>query len=456
MNRIDVRYRYPAFTGLPPRDQKDAGDIYAPAGTQVRLEIHTSKVVSAGSLALRRGRGLGLRGTGTQVLEADLVLSADDSYRVQLTDGDGLHSSHDTEYFIRVMDDRPPDVRILRPSADQHITPLEEVSIEARADDDYGIAAFELVYSAAGGPERTVPFTRTSGTDVARVGSHMLAAEALSVQPGDVIAYYARARDVSRGKRSTETKSDIFFLEVKPFNEEFVSAQSQAQGGAGAQVEALIAAQKEIINATWNLERRSAAGRSPADVQSVAQAQAELKARVEQMTLRGRGRAPGGLPQQVAPSRPQPAPSRQAGVAAAIDAMTRALKELEGERTRDAIPHEMAALRGLLQAQAEVRRTQVTQQQGAAGNGGAGRQGQDLSALFDRELQRQQRTNYEMRSQIEERLDAQKSDSALDRIRDLARRQEELSRQQRELADAGASAEELRRRLEKLTREQTE
>lgn len=454
VRRIDVQYRYPAFTGLKPRNQEDGGDIYAPAGTQVRLEIHTSKVVSAGSLALRRGSGVGLRGTGTRVLEADLVLSGDDSYRVQLRDGDGLQSSDDTEYFIRVMNDRPPDVRIVRPAGDQHITPLEEVSIEARADDDYGIAQFELVYSAAGSPERTVPFTRTSGTDVARIGSHMLAAETLGVQPGDVIAYYARARDVSRGKRSTEAKSDIFFLEVKPFNEEFVAAQSQAQGGAGAQVEALIAAQKEIINATWNLERRSAAGRSAADVKSVAQAQAELKARVEQMTMRGR-RAPGGVPQQMA-LQPQPAPSRQAGVIAAIEAMTRALQQLEAERTRDAIPHEMAALQGLLQAQAEVRRTQVTQQQGASGNGGSGRQGQDLSALFDRELQRQQRTNYEMRSQIEERPDAQKNDSALDRIRDLARRQEELSRRQRDLADAGVSAEELRRRLEKLTREQTE
>ncbi len=53
----------------------------------------------------------------------------------------------------------------------------------------------------------------------------------------------------------------MFFLEVKPFNEEFVAAQSQAMGGGGpaTQIDTLIAAQKEIISATWNLERRSAA-----------------------------------------------------------------------------------------------------------------------------------------------------------------------------------------------------
>ena len=64
----------------------------------------------------------------------------------------------------------------------------------------------------------------------------------MRVKPGDVVTYYARARDVGRGKRSTEATSDIFFLEVKPFNGEFVAAESQAgAGGADPQIESLIA-----------------------------------------------------------------------------------------------------------------------------------------------------------------------------------------------------------------------
>ena len=188
------------------------------------------------------------------------------------------------------MDDRPPDVRILRPNGDQQITPLEEVAIEARADDDYGVASFDLVYAVAGRPERITAFSRVSGTNVAKIGGQLLSAEDLHVQPGDVITYYARARDIGRGKRPTETKSDMFFLEVRPFNEEFVSAESQAMSASGdPELEGLIAAQKEIINATWNIERRSVAGRSAADVKSVSQAQTELRAKAERMT-RGRSR----------------------------------------------------------------------------------------------------------------------------------------------------------------------
>ena len=133
-----------------------------------------------------------------------------------------------------------------------------------------------------------------------------------------------------------------------------------------------------------------------------------------------------------------------------------AVQQLDGEKTKEAIPHEMAALQGLLQAQAEVRRRQVSQQANGASGNGYGRQGQDLSALFDKELQRQQRTNYETRSQIEERPDHQEEDSALDRIRDLARRQEDLSSRERELAQSQVSPEEKKRQLEKLTREQQE
>jgi hypothetical protein len=466
VRRIDLRYEYPSFTGLAPRDDEDGGDIYGPAGTNVRVRVHTDKPIADGELALGAAP-LAMRRAGDRLLEADLVLKADGSYRIRLADEDGLRADDHTEYYIRLMDDRPPDVRILRPSADQSITPLEEVTIEARADDDYGIARFELVFSIGGGEERVVPFTQTTGTAVQKVGRRILAAEELGVKPGDVIAYYARAWDVGRGKRPTLAQSDIYFLEVKPFSEEFVLAESQggAGGGAsGAQIESLIAAQKEIISATWNLERRSQHGVSEADLRRVVEAQADLRKRTEALANQGgRGRirmeapferiARGLMPGLAAQARQ--APSNPVG--AAIEAMGKAVAELEASRTRDAIQHEMAALNGLLAAQAEVRRREVRRQSAGSGGGGWGnRNAQDLTALFDRELQRHQRTTYATRNSVQNREERRNEEGAADRIRDLARRQEDLNRRQRELAKADLPAEERKRQLERLTREQAE
>ena len=45
----------------------------------------------------------------------------------------------------------------MRPAGDKRVSPLEEVVIEARADDDYGVKALELVVKSAAGTEKVVP-----------------------------------------------------------------------------------------------------------------------------------------------------------------------------------------------------------------------------------------------------------------------------------------------------------
>ncbi len=176
-----------------------------------------------------------------------------------LADADGMNSRGDTEYFIRILDDRPPEVHVVRPASDRRVTRLEEVEIAAEAQDDFGVSALELVYAVRGGAEKVVPLgIPPHSTSV--TGRYVMYLEDIDVSPGDFVSYYVRARDLPRGKRASESRSDIFFLEVKPFEEEFTLAQTQAAMGGGSgnpQLDDLVAAQKEIVVATWKLDRRS-------------------------------------------------------------------------------------------------------------------------------------------------------------------------------------------------------
>jgi hypothetical protein len=457
VERIDLHYEFPRGLGLEPRTDEDSGDIYGPAGTKVRLMVTADKAIREAFLLLDDGTKLPLNGR-EQVLDGALTIDEDGSYRIALADHDGLQSPGDTEYFIRTLDDRPPDVRILRPASDKQVTPLEEVLIEARADDDFGIASFDLVFQSATGKEHVVPLRGMRGGLTAS-GLHTLFMEDLGVQPGDFVTYYARARDVNRGRRTAEARSDIFFLEVKPFEEEFVAAQSQSMGqGAGQQgsdLQELAEAQKEIIVATWKLDARSRRARdtgSTKDIEAVAKAQSDLRTRAEQASAqaartsgdprrrRGQGPAPGGDP-----------------LGKAVEAMGRAVNELDQQSTTKALPHEMEALNHLLKAEADVRRRQVSRQQQAGGGGGMNRSEADLSNLFDQELRKRQETNYETPNSTEAREDARQEDP-LERIRDLARRQDALNRQQADLMRNRDQLEEteLKRQLERLTREQNE
>lgn len=461
VSRVDIRYEYAKGLGLPSQTEGDTGDIYAPAGTTAHLTITTDKAVTQGQLTLSDGTAVALAGSDT-VLSAALTVATDGSYRISLHDIDGL-ANEGTEYFIRMLDDRPPDVRILRPAGDRHVSPLEEVAIEARADDDHGVQSLELVFKTSAGKQTVVPLGQPVSGSTA-TGTHTVYLEDLRVAPGDFVTYYARARDVGRGRRPIEARSDIFFLEVKPYEEEFTASESQAMGGMQGEqtgLEELIAQQKDIIAATWKLDaraRRARAARSEGDIKAVAVAQARVRAKAEEIAgdltaaafaQRRRRGAPPGL-SRAGPDDP---------VAQAVAAMGQAVAELNRVSTARALPFEEAALGHLLKAQAEIRRRQVALQQAQGGGGNGNRQSLDLSTLFEQELRKRQQTNYETPSTSEARgEDAGQADDPLAGIRELARRQEALARQQRELAknQSGMTAEEIKRLLERLTRDQKE
>jgi hypothetical protein len=453
VDRIDVEYAYPPFTGLAPHVEEDGGDIYAPAGTSVRLLVHADKAIAEGAVVLSDGRRVRLEGAGAGPRTATFPIETDGSYTIALTDRDGLSNAGADEYFIRATFDRGPEVEVLRPGGDREITPLEEVTIEARATDDYRVDALELVYTVVGQREQSLVF-ETPGRAAAVTGSQTLYAEDLDVAPGDFITYYARARDVGHTGQARETRSDIFFLEVRPFENEFEEAQSPAgMGRDGDGVGDLAAVQKEIIVATWRLDQASRPAAVADDIRAVAEAQRELR----QTAVRAAGQAQrrdfsvgdaGRAPENQAPER--------LAMTRAVEAMAAAQASLEALSTETSIPHEMEALNQLLRAQAAIRRRQVTMQQGQGGQTSGTQAQEDLSALFDRELRREQETNYETGTSPADQ-DAQADDESevLQRLRELSERQAEVNRELAEREEA-ESDDELRRALERLTREQHE
>ena len=440
VERIDVAYAYPAYTGLDPRVETGGGDVFAPEGTVVTVTVHADKPISAGTLQMAAGGAVTLHGDAPEALSGSFEVTRDDTYRVTLRDADGLSNRSDAEYVIRAAADDAPLVEVRRPGGDREITPLEEVVIEARAEDDFALARFDLVYAVAGGAERVVDLL--GGEPVARgAGVHTLYAEDLDVSPGDVISYYVRGGDANPA-RVRAARSDIYFLEVRPFEREFEDAPSQSSLSMDAgTVGQLAGVQKEIIAATWRLDGRPDLDADDGDLLAVAEAQAELRqtalGAAARMLQRRNARA-----------------ERQA-LAAAVDAMARAEEALRAAATGAALPAEMEALAALLRAQAAIRRTRVSRS--GSGRSAAWQPQEDLSALFDRDLRREQETNYENRSSMPPAESSAESD-ALRRVRELAERQAALGRAQDDLARRrDALGEEAAARvLARLTREQEE
>src|SRR5579863_983524 len=240
VKKLSVTYHYPAWSGLKDKVEDPSGDLRAVEGTEAEVRVETDRPLENGALLLDDGGKFDLHdGVARVPLQKDGVYHVSTSER-----GDAVRLSND--YFIEVQKPLPPTLRVLRPGRDAKVNPIEEVTIMVQAQDDFGVRGMELHYSVNGGAEKTVSLGGAGGKTAQ--GSTTLYLEDYKLVPGDIVSFYATARDALATSRS-----DIFFVQTQPFEREYSQSQQMGGGASGGDPDILSSQyQKEIVAATWN------------------------------------------------------------------------------------------------------------------------------------------------------------------------------------------------------------
>ena len=460
VKQIRVTYHHPDWMHLGDTVEEHGGDLRAVEGTEAQLEVVTDRPLTNGLLALDDGRQVALTTTGSgNVYRASLAIEKDGSYHVA-TRETVQEQRLSEDYFIQATAVKPPEVAMIRPERDYRASPIEEVTLAATADDPFGLNEFTLHYSVNGGPDQTVnlmkPAEAESGTPKKLGGSAMLSLETLKLLPGDVIGFYATAKDAR-----SEAHTDISFIQVDPYEREFSQSQQSGGGGGGggaADDQAQIAErEKEIISATWKQ-----AGMKTASSKQAAE-QAKFLSDV-QTTLRNQATALAGrLEMRDLQLANEQFGSFQQDMQAAAEAMRPAAKKLDGQQWNAAVFDEQKALQYLLRAEATFRQIQVAYGARGGGSGAVNSAGRDLASLFDLELDTQKNQYESAQSASPRNQQAADVEAALKKLDELARRQSELAQQHSNDTQRSAEerwqqemlrrqAEELQRQLEQLAR----
>lgn len=471
VDRLELVYDFPAYTGLPDRTVDDGGDIAVLRGTRVHLRAFPT--IPAPRANLWRDDALASELTPAEdgSFTGSFVVEQNGFYHLEMESARAGLVPASPQYTIDVLNDQPPSLSFTRPGRDTRATALEEFFIEARANDDYGIRQLELVFSVNGGEEQTVELFGSGAAPLSEVSAgYTFFLEEYELVPGDIISYYAKARD-NAGTGSQEAISDIYFLQIRRFDTEFRQSEQQpgggGGGGGGGQMggeQELSEQQREVISATFNLnrdrDRYSPEGFSEGLV-VVRLSQERLRDQVATLTTRLNNRGVVRDPEfeQIAQLLPQ-----------AMEEMAAAMERLDAADPQGALSEEQQALQYLLRAEALYDEVQVSQQQGGGGGGGGGGpNAEDLADLFELELDKL-KNQYESVQRGERQQADEQIDETLERLRELARRQEQEAERQQRLANrsqgsAGGGAqnqrsladevEEEARRLEELSRMQS-
>src|ERR1700722_11394126 len=229
VKRIRVTYHYPAWTGMPSDVEERGGDLRAITGTQAELEVSTDRPLPGGQIQLDNGQKVQLTEARSNVYHGAVKMDKDGVYHVAgVEEGQPVRVSED--FFIEARKATPPQIGLVRPGrGDYHASPIEEVTVAAKATDEYGLNAIALHYSVNGGPETTVDLLQQKGKKQAD-GSTTLSLESFKLVPGDLVRVYATAKD-----GNSEAHTDMMFIQADPFEREFSQSQQSGGGGGGGQ-----------------------------------------------------------------------------------------------------------------------------------------------------------------------------------------------------------------------------
>ena len=465
VDRLDQELRFPSYTGLPARVVEDAGDVAAVTGTVVALTIHPTIPSAAGQLTVEGEDAVTLSLQPDGSLTTSFTVVSDGFYRIELVAPDGRMVEASPRYTIDALVDQPPQVRVTKPGRDGNASPLEEVYFEAEALDDYGVAQLSLVFSVNGGDNTTVQIFDGSGPPLTEAAAgHTVYLEELELESGDLVTYWATARDRGRSGGSREVTSDIYFMTIRQLGNEYRQADSPPGGGGGGGMNgqgpetSLSELQKQVIAATFNLDRdraKHSAQDFSENAVSVRLAQEQVRGQVETLVRRMVNRGLSEADEQfrrIAEMLPT-----------AVAEMQAAEGELGEEDVKEALPHEQRALQQLQKAEETYERYVTLQQQGGGGGGGGGPNAEDLADLFELELDKL-RNQYETVQRGERQEQNDQVDEVLQKLQELARRQQQAAERRRLQAQGGSGSsdeqraladqtEEMARQLERLARD---
>ncbi|NOT59078.1 MAG: hypothetical protein HOP19_02510, partial [Acidobacteria bacterium] len=433
VKRIDLAYDFPAYTGMARKVVEDTGEIAALAGTSVRVMAYLTHRAKSARIVLKDGTKLDMQAENTEdgalIMAGTINVTKESSYHIELTSVDGDVYNGSNEYDIVVLEDMPPVVTFEKPGRDTRATSVEEIFSQAKAEDDYGVSSLEMFISVNGGEEKKVELQNLQREAAKSLsGAHTFFLEEYGLQPGDFVSYYAKARDARH-----ETTSDIYFIEIKPFEKDFKQSQ-QAGGGGGAggeQPNALSKQQKELIAATFRVireEERYNEQEKTENYNTISLGQEKLRDATNQVIERIKRRMGNNLD-----------PNSDFGKL--IEYMTQAAKEMEvaipllkGKNAKGALPPEQRALQNLLRADAIFREIQVAQQESGQGQGS--QRAEELADLFELEMDKK-KNQYETIQREQQQQGQQQEDEAKRKLEELARRQQTELEQQQQRAQQG-------------------
>ena len=230
-------------------------------GDAVEWGLSFNKPIRSGKLVAKDGTEIQLEPSTTDSGKMTIATRPEKSerYELILEDDQGRTNRNPPFLSVLVKKNLPTVVKLKFPTVDTRVTPIQEIVPEADIHDDMEIKAAGVTFRYQGKMQE-VSLSLPEQEDEATLKKHRLRwpldFEALQAKPNSLLTYHFWAEDEAPNSGNRRTESDMYFIEVRHFEEIFREVPPPPKGEKKPQTKDFLKLQKELINGTWKLVRR--------------------------------------------------------------------------------------------------------------------------------------------------------------------------------------------------------
>jgi hypothetical protein len=456
LEQVDVKITPPAYTKLPPKEIKNTMKISAMEGSSIDFSLKVNKPVKEAELFGEDKTAIKLVPSAKDptILVATMKAEKTQKWRVHLVDDKERANKNPPWISVTVQSNQLAKIEVVFPKRDVQVSQIQELSVEAKVWDDLGVTKSGASFSIAGKTKDVIFKHGVTEPSKKHDVKELLALESENTSPRQLVSYHFWAEDTGPQGEVRRAMSDMFFAEVRHFEDIFREGESPPSEGKEPQkkgdADKLVELEKQIVNATWRLVRDTNAGKTMEAAAPDAGVVQESQAMALEQTKEAMEKAEDA---QIKTALTEAWKSMKD----ALDPLGMAAEEKKRASLNQALTFEQSALEWLHQAQSREHMIMRSKSSKSA----SGKQKQMQNQLMELEMkQDEQRYEEEKQATEEQTAEQQENLQVLNRLKELARRQEALAEKMKELqkqldqAKTEQEKEELQNQLKRLEEEQ--
>lgn len=246
----------------PYTEQIENNTLEVVPGSSVTLSVQATDKLSKMTAAGPDGKTITRQLNGEDEFTFNFTADKNGPVKFSLVGEQGLVNNNVPDLQVIIKTDEPPKFNLISPDGDYLTTNVASVPVTFEVIDDFGLESVKMHLEIPGRAPEEIAVPVEEGAR-SKQFTQIIELEEHELEVGDSVLFYAEATDIDTGSEPANrtSGSEVYFIEVRPYRQNWVPLpepkQSQAGGTPTADLLNILEYTRAILKKTWAIASKT-------------------------------------------------------------------------------------------------------------------------------------------------------------------------------------------------------